>query len=247
MKAIHRILLFIVVAAQLTSCGLLNYDVDEEGVTTPASMSVPDTIYVMCGDTFSLNPVFSPDTINIKDIFILPENSEVVAVRGSDKLEAVGEGATKIYIVSVSARIQDSCMVYVSTPWEPRLSVWPYETVFYAHVTVGGQPLAEGMEVAAFVGGECRAIGQVMTSLGITYTRFRVGSDILYTDDYWDDDEDDDEDDGEGTTGQESTLPIINFRCYDRPHRRLYTTATYGVFDGEAHGSLSELFEIAFK
>ncbi len=245
MKAIHRILLLAVAVVQLTSCGLLDFDVDEFGAETATEMRIgQDTIYVMVGDTFSLNPVFTPDTVNITDLYILPVEQDVVAVRGSDKLEAVGEGGTKLYIVSVSARIQDSCMVYVSAPWLERESVWPYETIFYAHVTVDGQPLTEDMELAAFVGGDCRALGQLKAAHGISYWQFRVGSDILYTDDDWDDDEEEDEYDAEGVA--ESYRPQINFRCYDRTHRKLYTTSTHAFFDGETHGTLSELFEINF-
>ncbi len=246
MKAIHRILLFIGVAAQLTSCGLLDFDVDEYGVVTATEMHLEqDTFYVMRGDIFSLNPVFTPDTINITDLFLLPANSEVVAVRGGDMLEAVGEGGTQVYITSVSARIQDTCMVYVSAPWLTEERVWPYETVFYANVTVDGKPLTEDMEVAAFVGNECRALGHSMTSLGITYFRFRVGSDILYDDDWEDGYSEEGEYDAEGLDGG-AYRPQINFRCYDRAHRMLYTTSTHAFFDGESHGTLSDLFEINF-
>ena len=143
------------------------------------------------------------------------------------------------------ARLLDSCMVYVSAPWDIRLRVWPYETVFYTHVTVNGQPLTEDMEVAAFVGNECRALGQAMTSQGISYIRFRVGSDILYDDD-WDDGYSEEGEYDAENLDNDSYRPRINFRCYDRRHRILYTTATYGTFDGEAHGTLSELFEIKF-
>lgn len=228
----------------MTSCGL--FDVDEIGVETAMEMQLPqDTFYVMVGDTFAINPVFTPDTVNITDLYFMPVNNDVVAVRGVNKLEAVGEGGTKIYITSVSARIQDSCMVYVGPRWETATRVWPYETVFYAHVTVDGRPLTEDMEVAAFVGNECRAIGRPMASQGISYICLRVGSTILYdeTEDDWIGGEDDEYD---ADDVDDNYLPQINFRCYDHAHRILYTTSTHAFFDGEAHGSLSDLFEIKF-
>ena len=236
----------------MTSCEF--FDIDEVGAETAMEMRLPQyTLYVMVGDTFSLNPIFAPDTVNITDLFFLPVYSDVVAVRGVDKLEAVGEGGTKIYITSVSARIQDSCMVYVSAPWVPEHRVWPYETVFYAHVTVAGQPPTENMEVGAFVGNECRAIGQMRSSLGVNYWRFRVGSTFVFGNSElnWDDiddmdeeetDEDDDEDDEEGYIYRER----ITFRCYDRLNKRLYICPTRVDFDGEAHGSLSDLYVINF-
>ena len=247
MKAIHRILLLVVTVVQLTSCGLLDFDVDEFGAETATEMRIgQDTIYVMVGDTFSLNPVFTPDTVNITDLYILPVEQDVVAVRGSDKLEAIGEGGTKLYIVSVSARIQDSCMVYVGARWDIANKVWPYETVFYAHVTVDGQPPTEDMEVSAFVGNECRGIGQLKSAHGISYWQFRVGSDILYDNALHIDDGLGEDDDEEEDNDSDEQYTNIYFRCYDRTHRKLYTTATHGTFDGETHGTLSELFEIAF-
>ncbi len=248
MKAIHRILLLAVVAVQLASCGLLDFDVDETGVLTPTEMYLEqDTFYVMRGETFSLHPVFTPDTVNITDLYMLPMHNDIVTVCGADKLEAIGEGSTKIYIISVSARIQDSCMVFVSAPWLKEERVWPYETVFYANVTLNGEPLPEGMEVAAFVGNECRGKGVKKSAYGINYWQFRVGSDILYDDNsdwddgYCEDDEYDAEDIGDGPY-----RPQINFRVYDQTHHKLYTTAIHAFFDGETHGTLSELFEINF-
>ena len=252
MKAIHRILLLAVAVVQLTSCGLLDFDVDEFGAETATEMRIgQDTIYVMVGDTFSLNPVFTPDTVNITDLYILPVEQDVVAVRGSDKLEAVGEGGTKLYIVSVSARIQDSCMVYVGARWDIANKVWPYETIFYAHVTVDGQPPTEDMEVSAFVGNECRGIGQLKSAHGISYWQFRVGSTFVFGNSNinWDDiddmDEDEDIDEDEDEEGY-IYRERITFRCYDRVKRILYICPIRTDFDGETHGTLSELFEINF-
>lgn len=229
----------------MTSCEF--FELDEVGAETATKMSLEqDTLFVMVGDTFSLNPVFTPDTVNINDLYFLPADSGVLAVRGVDKLEAVGEGGTKLYITSVSARLLDSCMVYVVPRWEVEKRLWPYETVFYANVTFGGASLSEDMLVAAFVGNECRGLGQKMEYAGIPYYRFRVGSDQLYDEnEEWDDYEEEGEYDADDID-DDGYLPRINFRCYDRSHRMLYTTSTYSVFDGEAHGSLSDLFEIKF-
>ena len=231
----------------ITSCEF--FDIDEIGVETAAKITLSqDTIYVMQGDTFSINPVFMPDTINITDLFLLPERGDVVEVCGVDKMAAVGEGGTKVYITSVSARILDSCMVYVSPRWEVEQRVWPYETVFYANVTLDGKPLTEDMEVAAFIGSKCRAVGQLKMAHGISYLQLRVGSDWYLIDDSdinWDDGEEG-EYDAEGLTGDNQRRPVIRFRCYDHAHRWLYTTSQYEIFDGETHGTLSDLYEIAF-
>ena len=258
----------------MTSCEF--FELDEVGAETATKMSLEqDTLFVMVGDTFSLNPVFTPDTVNITDLFFMPEDSDVVAIRGVDKLEAVSEGGTKLYVTSVSARLLDSCMVYVFPRWETTKRIWPYETVFYARVTFDGKSLPEGMLVAAFVGNECRAFGQQREAHGVPYTVFRVGSDLLYDDSSgpididpsWegeDDEEDEDEEDEEyddpnwdenydapfhrveEDEEETSNLPVITFRCYDQRRHRFYKAPVRTPFDGEAHGSISELFEINF-
>ena len=233
---------FLLLCSLMTSCEF--FDIDEEGMGIATEMTLDhDTIYVMQGDTFSIKPTFTPDDLEVADLFFLPVHDDVVAVRG-DYLEAVGTGATQICYGSISASIIDTCMVYVMAPWTQRWRTWPYETVFYAHVTVGGQPLTEDMELAAFVGDECRATGVQKSAYDISFWQLRVGTDKLYNEDDWGDDGEDDEYDAENVGN--NYLPHINFRCYDHRHHRLYTTSVNCTFDGETHGTLSNLFEIAF-
>ncbi len=264
-------IVLLLASLMMVSCEF--FEIDEVGVEAAAKMHLPqDTIYVMHGDTFSLNPVFDPDTININDLFILPANNNVVAVCGGDKLEAVGVGGTKLYITSVSARIVDSCMVYVTESWDVERRVWPYETVFYANVTFDGQPLPDNMDVAAFVNGQCRAIGVKKQYAGISMTLLRVGSNFFYGNETnWDNagdvvaevDEEgfDDEEGGgeeetvedeEGIGSDDEEDPYIyreriTFMCYDHTLRQLYVCPTRVVFDGETHGTPSNLYQIAFS
>ena len=180
-----RFLLCILLSAQMVSCGLLDFDVDDELVQTATEMMLNyDTAYAVRGDTLVINPVFKPDSINIKDLYMRSSNTDVLSVSGN-RIEAVGTGHATLYIESVSAHLSGSIVVYVMEPWVADTQVYPYETVFYTDVTVDGKRLtedmAQSMTVAAFVGDECRAIGQLQTFHGIPMVQFRVGSEELYT------------------------------------------------------------------
>jgi len=236
----------ILICLFMASCDF--FDLDEVGAEAAVEMHLDyDTLYMMRGDTFSITPRFIPDTVNITDLYIMPVANNIVAIHGN-QFEALNEGATQLYFMSVSARLKDSCMVYVSAPWEISDYNYPYETVFYANVTVKGQPMTEGMQVAAFVGKECRAIGVEKEYLGIQMVQFRVGSEYLSGNtnlnwDDFDDYEDDSEtDDDTGYVYRER----ITFRLYDPVRHWIYTCRQREDFDNETHGTLSDLYDIKF-
>jgi hypothetical protein len=174
-------------------------------------------------------------------------------------------------------------------PWELTQAVYPYETVFYADVTCLGEPLNENMMVAAFVGSECRAIGEPLSFHGINLMQLRVGAENIYDDssipdipdldgsgdadkpdpddddDSGDDDNPDGDDDGDGDDDDDDggggplvpddgvdPNPIgyqesIVFRCYDKKKLRLYECPVTVDFDGQTHGTLSNLYKINFE
>lgn len=248
MRKIHhifRLLCCTFLLVQFTSCDL-EFDVDSDLSKIAAEMSLNfDTAYVMRGDTLPLRPVFKPDTLNIKDIFVRSSNDEVVNVNVlTGRIEAVGAGWARLYVESVSARLLDSCDVCVMVPWEQTAEVeYPYETIFYADVTVNGKPLTEDMKVGAFVGDECRAVAEALTFHGVSLLQLRVGSEELVDDMSVPDLPYDDEDD-EG--GYEVIRDKITFRCYDSRLRQLYECPVKPDFDGETHGTLSKLYKIEF-
>ena len=215
-SSLTRLMLGILLSVQMVSCGLLDFDVDDELVQTATEMMLNyDTAYAMRGDTLLINPVFKPDSVNIRDLYMRSSNSEVLSVKGN-RIEAVGAGYATLYIESVSAHLSGSIVVYVMEPWVASTQVYPYETVFYTDVTVDGKPLTDDMVVAAFVGNECRAIGKAQTFHGIPMVQFRVGSEELYTevDSIWtvdpgdveggdiDEDEEEGEDEGDEETDE---------------------------------------------
>ena len=85
----------------LTSCGVVEFDVDTEAQPALSMTLDHDTVYVMAGDRFALTPVFTPDTISNKAVFFLSDNDGVGMV-DEDSIVAVSPGWARISAVSVS-------------------------------------------------------------------------------------------------------------------------------------------------
>ena len=281
-RSIVQILGFVFSLCGFTSCGLIDIDVDSDISQIAAEMKLNfDTAYVWKGFVVNVVPQFKPDSLNITDIYIRAEHPEVVDVNLlSGRITAVGTGWTRLFVESVSAQIKDTCTVCVMELWDVPHSVYPYETVFYADVTLRGEPLTEDMVVAAFVGDECRAIGEALSFHGISLMQLRVGAENIYDsssipdipdsdisddddevgddDEGGDDDGNNDDDDGGGGGGplvpDDGVDPnpwiyqeTISFRCYDKKKLRLYECPITVEFDGETHGTLSNLYKIDFE
>ena len=163
---------------QLSSCELLDFDVDSDLSKVAAAMALNyDTIYVTPGTFIALKPTFDPDTLNTKDYLVWSSDTNVVSVnRETGRIRAEAPGWAKLYAESVSAQLKDSCTVNVIPVWEAVAETYPYETVFYAEAILNGKPVNENMIVAAFVGDECRAIGEVLTFHDISFIQLRVGA-----------------------------------------------------------------------
>ena len=226
-KPIHKFVILLALALQVASCGLLDWDVDSDGSIIVSSMRIKyDTVYVMIGDTVPLQMSFQPDTVNLKDIFIQSSNPNIVWVDTvRNRLEAVGTGWVMVKVESVSARLKDSCAVYVMPSWSVREEGYPYETVFYAHVTKDGYHLSDG-------------------SLPDLPPDDDDSEDPDENEYVSDDDDDDDFEKGDGTG--ELVRELIEFCCYDRSNYHMYRCSVRVPFDGETHGTLSNLFEIKF-
>lgn len=221
----RKLFTFLSVGLILSSCGLMELD-ESELAAMRMQLDRRDTLYVMVGDTFQLHPTFTPDSATMQQVLWLSSDNQVVYPT-NNSFAAVGEGWAKIKALSVAWQLEDSCMVRVMPLWGQVMQQYPYEMIVYARIMVHGKPYdPETMRVAAFVGEEMRGEGELMTHFGVSYVRFRVGSDVNYTgntDDY-------------GET--------VTFRVY---HQREFRCEEFPVtidFDGESHGSLSSLFDL---
>lgn len=204
------------------SCGIIDMEIDEGGQIAYDMHLNHDTVYVMVGDTFVLEPVFFPDSVSNRELLFLSED-ESVASLVNDTVIAMAEGETLVVGLSVHNGLSDTCMVYVMAPWVLNANDYSDDMVVYATATINGKPFdPDKMSIAAFAGSEMRGKGEVITIGDRQLLRFRIYSYLNYDSDISEDPE------------------YIRFKCHDRENMTLITLPQYIIFDGETHGSPSE-------
>ena len=205
------------------SCGIIDMEIDEGGQIAYDMHLKHDTVYVMVGDTFVLEPVFFPDSVSNRELLFLSED-ESVASLVNDTVIAMAEGETSVVGLSVHNGLSDTCMVYVMAPWVLNANDYSDDMVVYATATIDGKPFdPERMMIAAYSGSAFRGRGELINVGGTDIVRFRIYS--YYE---WD------------TSMPELEAEYIRFKYYDRENLTLKTFPQYMVFDGETHGSPSE-------
>ena len=75
-----------------------------------------DTVYVEEGDSFVLQPLFTPDSVINREVLFLSADDNVAYVN-NDTIVAVSEGETVINAISVANEKMAFCQVYVMAPW----------------------------------------------------------------------------------------------------------------------------------
>ena len=204
------------------SCGIIDMEIDEGGQIAYDMHLNHDTVYVMVGDTFVLEPVFFPDSVSNRELLFLSEDESVVALV-NDTVIAMAEGETSVVGLSVHNGLSDTCMVYVMAPWVLNANDYSDDMVVYATATIDGKPFDPAkMSIAAFAGSEMRGKGEVITIGDKQLLRFRIYSYLNFDSDMSADPE------------------YIRFKCHDRENMTLITLPQYIIFDGETHGSPSE-------
>ena len=204
------------------SCGIIDMEIDEGGQIAYDMHLKHDTVYVMVGDTFVLEPVFFPDSVSNRELLFLLED-ESVASLVNDTVIAMAEGETSVVGLSVHNGLSDTCMVYVMAPWVLNANDYSDDMVVYATATINGKPFDPAkMSIAAFAGSEMRGKGEVITIGDKQLLRFRIYSYLNFDSDMSADPE------------------YIRFKCHDRENMTLITLPQYIIFDGETHGSPSE-------
>lgn len=204
------------------SCGIIDMEIDEGGQIAYDMHLNHDTVYVMVGDTFVLEPVFFPDSVSNRELLFLSEDESVVALV-NDTVIAMAEGETSVVGLSVHNGLSDTCMVYVMAPWVLNANDYSDDMVVYATATINGKPFdPTKMSIAAFAGSEMRGKGEVITIGDKQLLRFRIYSYLNFDSDMSADPE------------------YIRFKCHDRENMTLITLPQYIIFDGETHGSPSE-------
>lgn len=215
-----RQLMVCIMLSAMVSCGeLFDFEIDNPDVIVPTEMHLnTDNLFMMVGDTCSVFPVWTPDSVTALGVYWESANTDVVMVENG-LISAVGEGTAMIRAISVSGQLADSCRVNVSQGWSFSPQDYQYDMVVYANVVVDGEVLNENLDVCAMVDNEVRGHGVIMKHGGISYLELRIYS-------------------------NQPANEQIEFFCYHRKRGRILKFPQTLVFDGESHGTLNNLFQL---
>lgn len=218
---------FLFFSLALTSCGLIDIELDELSEVAGEMHLGRDTVYVMEGDSFVFTPVFDPDTIANQQVYYY-SSADSVAKMAGDTVVAQSEGWAMIQAVSVSSRLLDSCRVCVLPMWgEVSPYLYPNETIVYAQVTIRGAAPTSDIRLGAFIGNELRGVGIPLDVRDHHLTAFRIWSDI-------------------DPLTEEDIVQAVQFRFYDRRRAIIGTFPQSILFDGDTHGTLNEPFLLQY-
>ena len=227
MRIIIHILMFlyaVTISSFIVSCGIIDIEINEDDVKLYDMHLNHDSVYVMIDDTFQLLPIFTPDTITMKEVFFWSNDDSVAGVWDGNII-AQSQGETYIKASSMLRGFTDSCYVYVMPKWMTTPYDTPYETVLYADVKINGERPSENILIGAFKGMEFRGLGVWREWKGVKYMEFRIQSDY----------------DGGSIDSRER----IRFLYYDREKFKVGQFKRRIDFDGQTHGTLSDLFELS--
>lgn len=238
------------------SCGEI-YDIDSED-DEPATMTLDrHEVTLMVGDELTFKTTFTPDDLGDEKlpVYWMSEDDDIATFDDDGVLHAVSEGTCKVYATSVSATLTDECEVTVIEPWTAISNrSFGREMMVYADVKINGEAPSEDVVVGAFCGEELRGVGEMRTAQNKSYMAFRVYSDNLYPDDipddfdpYADNSGADDDDDDDNNDDDGPYVEVISFRAYNHKTAQFYEMDKRLAFDGESHGTLSNLLEIKNK
>ena len=207
------------------SCGLMDFEFDEEALEAYDMQLDRDTVYVMVGDSFCLAPVFDPDTVSNREIYLESSADSIISIM-NDTIVALSSGDAFVRAVSVQHRIADTCYVHVVERWQLNPSAFSDDMVLYLKPQFGGvQYNPATMMLGAFCGGDLRGIAELKNWNGREYLVLRVYGDYDYE-----------------NTGEQRE--VIRFGLYDRRRVNITYSARSLVFDGETHGTLHQLLEL---
>lgn len=213
-------LLLLSLMALATACG--EYWEGGDPVQVRQMRLPKKVINLMVGDRYQIPVEFTPDVAANRDVWWQTADYQV-AEMDDGYVVGVSEGLTKAYAMSVTDRLQDSCLVNVIPGAYLNPNEYPYDMVIYADVTIHGEKYTKEDEddliIAAYCEDELRGIGKMRSAHGRPYMEIRIWSPFVYGD--W-----------------------IDLMCIYRGKALIELFPDQMLFDGEAHGSLSNLLPL---
>jgi hypothetical protein len=204
----------------LGSCGEF-VEFDEEDVVAALLKLDRRNVDLMVGDKFVLPAKLTPDTLPDMTVYWESGDKQIITLK-DDTIMAVGAGKTFVVATAVNGLVTDTSRITVYPYWEQSPKTYPYDMMVFASVTSAGRTMDGDLRVAAFCDDELRGVGELMKHGNTPYMFLRIYS---------------------PTAEQEK----IVLRCYDRKRALVVEHPDTIVFDGETHGTLSDLYELNFK
>ena len=229
-SSLQKIIVAALLSLVLTSCGEM-FDFDEENneeLATEMQLDLHDA-YIMLGDSLQLTATFDSDDVTKQNLFWYVDDEECLHLNAYGTVLAQQMGDTYVHVISRSSLLEDSCLVHVIPRWRVgQYGQYPHDMVIYARNSIGGRPLSSTQMVAALVGDEVRGVAYVHentnhpSSTVETFLILRVYAPLP------------------------DSAEEVTFWLYDRAQFTLRQSAVTMTFDGESHGSLTQLFDLGF-
>lgn len=218
----RRILYLLSMVCLLVACGDF-YEFPTSEPTPARQMKLPrKVVNLVVGDQYRVPVTFTPADVSTEAVWWIPAD-DAIARFTNDTLIGVSQGQTVAYVTSVSDRLQDSCLVNVLPEFYVNPKGYLYDMVIYASVNVHGKTYTQQDEdsliICAYCDNELRGVGKMRRWQDCDYMELRVWSPFYYGD-------------------------LIDLRCYYRGQAKVELFPNQLTFDGETHGTLSNLYQL---
>lgn len=222
MKRTLSYLPLLILALLATGCGDFYEFPVAEPVPARTMMLPRKVVNMVVGDQYRVPVTFTPADVTTEAVWWLPADDAIARFK-NDTLIGVAQGRTVAYVTSVSDRLQDSCLVNVLPEMYLNPKGYIYDMVIYASVNIHGKAYTQQGEdsliICAYCDDELRGIGKMRRWQDRDYMELRVWSPFYYGD-------------------------LIDLRCYYRGQAKVELFPNTLTFDGESHGTLSNLYQL---
>lgn len=219
--------------ASILACGCAEL-IEIGDYTFPSDVDVSISrheVDIMVGDELTIDPLVQPDSLMPRYYWYLADSIDADKLKFSgNKVSALSVGDVLVYLHAELSgpgfyqEYRDSCFVHVfEWPEEVPPSDYANYMVLNCQINIDGQSASQdNIEIAAVASdGEVRGRVQWLEHEGVKYAYLRIYSDQPKGD-------------------------TIFLQCYDHAKvRRIELSPSPMIFDGETHGSLSNLLQLS--
>jgi hypothetical protein len=213
---------FLIFTLTLYSCGDF-WTADTANISDGRQMGLERyVVTILEGEQYAIPVWFTPDSLYNATVYWETEDDDIATFH-NDTLLALTPGLTRVFATSTIDRLSDTCWVQVLPHPQMDWGDFPYEMMLYASVSLHGRPLTvenqDSVIIAAYVDDDLRGVGQMREAKGREYFVMRIGA-------------------------YRPSGDQLRLRCYYRGRALAEWFPQVLSFDGEALGTLSNLFPL---